>query len=348
MEDDAIAFLVAGAHEDAGDDADAHSADTAEVDAPGITGGFHRVQRGRVRQFIECHVRQHVSAAMLADHRHLLEAGAGFDGGAEFIADGDTLAGAVVHTQRQIRVDLAAIIRLDRRQAGTGGLLGAFQAILADLRRDIHVRLFREIPFFLDRLPLIAAFGAVIGDAALFVGNDDFNAIGEDRFFKHAFVARAVGGAEFGDGEGAGAGHAADDGFDVLQPGVIAEHILFGAGMFLMAGHRGGAVFKNDVGEILPVLDAVADGDLAGVKESAIAHEDDLFVGDERVDAAAGAAAEPHAGVVMHELFGGGEHEHGVATGVTVRDEIDGGEAVLVHHVFGVGEVFSDFEEGGR
>ena len=44
-----------------------------------------------------------------------------------------------------------------------------------------------------------------------------------------------------------------------------------------------------------PALIGVGDGDLAGVEEGAVAHEDDLLVGDERVDAAAGAAAQAHA-----------------------------------------------------
>ena len=68
---------------------------------------------------------------------------------------------------------------------------------------------------------------------------------------------------------------------------------------------------------------AVADRDLAAVKKRAIAHEDDLFVGDERVDARAGAAAQSHAAVVVHELFGGCEHEHRVAAGVAVGDQVD-------------------------
>ena len=97
-----------------------------------------------------------------------------------------------------------------------------------------------------------------------------------------------------------------------------------------------------------PVLIGVGDGDLSGVEEGAIAHEDDLLVGDERVDAAAGAAAEAHARVVVHELFGGGEHEHGVAAGVAMGDEIDRGRAMLFEHVLGVGEVLAKLEQGGR
>ena len=73
-----------------------------------------------------------------------------------------------------------------------------------------------------------------------------------------------------------------------------------------------------------PLCDGVADGDLAGVEEGRVAHEDDLLVVDERVDAAAGAAAQAHAGVVVHERRVGLEHQHGVAAGVAVEDQVHG------------------------
>ena len=41
-----------------------------------------------------------------------------------------------------------------------------------------------------------------------------------------------------------------------------------------------------------------------------------------------GAAAEAHAAVVVHELFGRGEHEHRVAAGVAVGDQVHRGRAV--------------------
>ena len=51
----------------------------------------------------------------------------------------------------------------------------------------------------------------------------------------------------------------------------------------------------------------------------------------------------------MHELFGGSEHEHGVAAGVAVRHQIDRRAVVDALHVSGVGQVFADFQEdGGR
>ena len=37
----------------------------------------------------------------------------------------------------------------------------------------------------------------------------------------------------------------------------------------------------------------------------------------------AGAAAQAHAAVVVHELLGGREHQHRVAAGVAVGDQID-------------------------
>ena len=85
-----------------------------------------------------------------------------------------------------------------------------------------------------------------------------------------------------------------------------------------------------------------------GMEERAIAHEDDLLVGDERVDAAAGAAAQAHAAVVVHELLGRGEHEHGVAAGVAVGDQIHRAHAVVLGHVFRVGEVLAQFQQRGR
>ena len=74
-----------------------------------------------------------------------------------------------------------------------------------------------------------------------------------------------------------------------------------------------------------PSLIALEIATCAGVEERAVAHEHDLLVRDERVDAAARAAAEAHAAVVVHELFGRGEHQHRVAAGVAVGDEVDRG-----------------------
>ena len=100
-------------------------------------------------------------------------------------------------------------------------------------------------------------------DAAFLVGDDHLHAVAEDRVFQHGFVLRSIGGGELGDGQRAGAGHPADDFLDVLDVGAVAQHVQLGAGMFLVAGHRGGLVFQDDVGDVLVGLDGVADGDLA-------------------------------------------------------------------------------------
>src|SRR5205814_4909377 len=77
-----------------------------------------------------------------------------------------------------------------------------------------------------------------------------------------------------------------------------------------------------------------------------VAHAHDLFVGDEGVDARARGAAKAHAAVVVHEGFVGLKHHHGVAAGVAVGDEVHGRLVVMLVHVFGVEEVFADFQQG--
>ena len=109
---------------------------------------------------------------------------------------------------------------------------------------------------------------------------------------------------------------------DVVGGNLVAHDVLFQRRVGLVAGHGGGAVFQDDVGDVLLLGDGVGDGELAGVEERAIAHEDDLLVGDERIDARAGAAAQAHAAVVVHERLVGLEHQHGVAAGVAVGDQI--------------------------
>ena len=52
------------------------------------------------------------------------------------------------------------------------------------------------------------------------------------------------------------------------------------------------------------------------------------------------AAAEPHAAIVMHEILGRLEHQHGVAAGVTVEHKIHRILTVLALHVAWVGELF--------
>ena len=338
---------MAGADEDGADDADAHAADAAHVAAPGLAGLVQLVHELRFRQLIERHVWQRVPPAALAHDRHLLEARTRLDADAVLVAGADALAGAVVDAPRQVGVDLLAVIRRDGRQARAGGGLGALQAILAHLRGDVHERLARQVAVLLDDLPLFPQLLAVVRDSAFLVGDHDLYAVAEDGLLQHRLVRGPIVRPQLHDCQRARPGHAADDFLDVLDVGAVAEHVHLGAGMLLVAGHGGGLVLQDDEGEVLVGLDGIGDGDLAGVEERAVAHEDDLLVGDERVDPAAGAGPEAHAAVVVHELLGGGEHEHRVAAGVAVGHHVHRPAAVVAEHVLRVLEVLADFQQDG-
>ena len=56
-------------------------------------------------------------------------------------------------------------------------------------------------------------------------------------------------------------------------------------------------------------------------------------------------AAQPHAAVVVHEVLVRLEHQHGVAAGVAVEDEVDRLAAMRLAHVVGVAELPLDFAE---
>ena len=95
LEDHAIAFLVARADQDGGDDADAHAAHAAHVHAPGGARLGHVVNGRHFRQLVEGHVRQGVAAAALAHDRHVLEAPeAGLDHRAGLVGHGHADTGA--------------------------------------------------------------------------------------------------------------------------------------------------------------------------------------------------------------------------------------------------------------
>ena len=119
----------------------------------------------------------------------LLEAGAGVDAG----------AGAVVDAGGEVGLDLLAVVGIDDLQAGAAGLVGAFEAVFADLLGDVHVGLFADeaVVFLLG--DFLAAFAAVEGDAALLVGDDDLHAVLEDDAFQHGLVFVAVGGVHADD-----------------------------------------------------------------------------------------------------------------------------------------------------
>ncbi len=69
-------------------------------------------------------------------HRHFFEGRAGFHFGAR----------AVRNTMGQIGHNLGAVERAFDREAGAARHFGAFQAILADLRRYVYVPFFRQKP----------------------------------------------------------------------------------------------------------------------------------------------------------------------------------------------------------
>ena len=133
---------------------DAHAADAAHVDAPGLAG------------LSSCRARGAASGSLSRSRfgsvyrRRLLrmtvtcsKLGHGLTRVGDLIAGAHALAGAVVDAPGQIGVDLLAVIRVDGRQARAGGRLGAFQAVFAHLRRDVHVRLAGKIAKLLDDLP---------------------------------------------------------------------------------------------------------------------------------------------------------------------------------------------------
>jgi len=151
------------------------------------------MQARRVLELVQLHVRKGITPAMLAHDGHLLEAGTGLDVVAEVIADAHALAGAVVDAPGQIGVNLFSVIGVDGRQSGAGGLLRAFEAVFADFARDVHEGFAREVAMLFDGLPLGAQHGAVMGDAALLVGDDDLDAIAEDGFLERSVIARALG-----------------------------------------------------------------------------------------------------------------------------------------------------------
>src|SRR5204862_196350 len=71
-------------------------------------------------------------------------------------------------------------------------LLGAFQAILAHLRRNIHVRLARQVPFLLDDRPLLLGLRAMISNPAFLIGDDHLHAVGQDRRLQRLLISISI------------------------------------------------------------------------------------------------------------------------------------------------------------
>lgn len=326
---------MTGADERRGGNADAHAADAREITVPGVgevapdgKGNFLLVEIGQVRKRF-----------LRADDDDFLEGRAGVELG----------AGGVVHAPGKIGLHFASEIGLGEGQAGAAGGAGADEAMLAGVGVDVDETPGFDKSFGANLGALLAVAAAMERDAAFLVGNDDLHAVFEHGRFEQAAINGALGRIGADDLDRFVLDHRADDLLDFLRPRFVAEQIIFEAGRGLLAGHRGRLVVEDDIGDVLAVFDRVGDGDLAAVEEGRVAHEYDLLVGDERVDAEAGRAAQAHAAVVVHEVLVRLEHEHRVAAGVAVKDEVDRFAAVRFAHVIGVAKHALDLaEDAGR
>ncbi len=221
--------------------------------------------------------------------------------------------------------------------------------MLAGVGIDVDVPLGREKALGASLGPLVAVATAMERDAALLVGDDDLHAILQHGRLKQCAVIGAALGIRPHHLDRLVLDHGPDDLLDLLYPRLVAEQVVLESRCGLLAGHRRGLVVEDDVGDVLAVLDRVRDRDLAAVEKRRVAHEDDLLVRDERVDAETGRAAEPHAAVIVHEVLVRLEHEHRVAPGVAMEDEVDRFAPVRFPHVTGIAELPLDLaQHAGR
>ena len=109
-----------------------------------------------------------------------------------------------------------------------------------------------------------------------------------------------------------------------MGKGRFAQDVDVHAWGGLVPGHGRGLVVEDDIGDVLAVFDGVGDGDHAGVEKGRIPHKDELFVVDKGVDTGPGAAAQAHAGKIVHQLGKRLVFEHGIAADVAVEDQIYG------------------------
>ena len=100
-----------------------------------------------------------------------------------------------------------------------------------------------------------------------------------------------------------------------------------------MPGHGRRFVVQDDVGDILPARDRLRDRNLTGVEKGRVAHKNDLLIIDKGIDPAAGAAAEPHSRIIVHQGRRRFKHEHAVTTGVPMRHQVNGTSPVMLSHV---------------
>ena len=104
-------------------------------------------------------------------------------------------------------------------------------------------------------------------------------------------------------------------------------------------------IVEDDVGDVLALLERVGDAEHPAVEKRRVTEEHDLLVGDERIDARARAAAQTHAAVVVHQVFGRLEHQHRVAARVAVEHKVHRPAVVVLLHVARVHELFLHLDQ---
>ena len=202
-----------------------------------------------------------------------------------------------------------------------------------------------EKPVFGYRFLRFAPQSAMIGNRALLIGDDNFDTGLEYRFLQVFFVGIAVFRVRPDDVYFGVAGESLHHFLDILRECRIAEDIGVTRRCRLVSCHRCGLVIQDDIGDVLSVFDGIGDGCHAAVEKGGIAHEDYLFVFDERVNAGTSGTAECHRGEVVHQARKRFVFEHRIAADVTVKHQIYRGRVMLFFHVTGIHELLRDLEE---
>ena len=182
----------------------------------------------------------------------------------------------------------------------------------------------------------------MIGNRALFIGDDNFDTGLEYGFLQIFFVGIAGFGVGADDVYFGIPGESLHHFLNILSERRIAEDIGVACGCRLVSRHRCRLVIQDNIGDILIVFDGIGDGGHPAVKKSGVTHEDQLFVFNERVDACASGTAECHGGEVVHQARKWFVFEHRVATDVAVKNQIDRGRVMLFFHVIGIHKLLGD------
>ena len=169
---------MSGPHENAGDRADAHSADAGEAASPDVAG---RALSG-LRYLVEAQLRHARPRRALAPDGDVLEAA----------ARADPLARAVVDAPGHVGVHLPAVVGLYVLQARTARQFRAGQAEPADLLVDVRMLPARKVAQVAADLALDSALAAHPGDRALLVRDDHLHPVGEEGLLQQAPVLVAL------------------------------------------------------------------------------------------------------------------------------------------------------------